>query len=384
MGILRLKDKPNPRGDVRNGAVSNPASSNHHKHILGEESFIRLLSLERRRAERSGRQFVLMLLQVHKDLLTMRDAVLQKVVLALGRSTRDTDLKGWYERDAIFGVILTEIDLANISAALNAVHSRVGVALRTELNLRQVNDIHISFHLFPEEWDSEDKDSPADSMLYPDLLDGDSKRTSRIVKRAMDIVGSVIALIVFSPLFVMISVAIKLTSRGAILFKQERVGQYGKRFSFLKFRSMRPNSDSGIHQDYVKRFISGDADSASEGGTFKLTTDPRITPLGRFLRKTSLDELPQFLNVLKGQMSLVGPRPPIPYELEIYGQWHRRRLLEAKPGITGLWQVNGRSTTKFDDMVRLDLEYARTWTPWLDVKILWKTPRAVLSAQGAY
>jgi lipopolysaccharide/colanic/teichoic acid biosynthesis glycosyltransferase len=134
----------------------------------------------------------------------------------------------------------------------------------------------------------------------------------------------------------------------------------------------------------VKRFISGDADSATQGGTFKLTTDPRVTPLGRFLRKTSLDELPQFFNVLKGEMSLVGPRPPIPYELESYGQWHRRRLLEAKPGITGLWQVNGRSTTKFDDMVRLDLEYARTWTPWLDVKILWKTPRAVLSAQGAY
>jgi lipopolysaccharide/colanic/teichoic acid biosynthesis glycosyltransferase len=348
-----------------------------------------LLSLERRRAERSGRQFVLMLLHVGRALQAhKRDGVLPKVGLALSRSTRETDLIGWYERGSIIGVILTEIDPVDINAVLNAVHNKIGAALRAELSLREVNDIHISFHLFPEDWDAQDRESPADSRLYPDLLKGDPKTIYRIVKRAMDVVGSITALILFSPLFVLISAVIKLTSKGPTFFKQERVGQYGRRFTFLKFRSMYFGNDPKIHQEYVKQFISGKSDPVGPEGNhravYKLKDDPRVTPVGRLLRKASLDELPQFLNVLKGDMSLVGPRPPIPYELEKYDQWHRRRLLEAKPGITGLWQVNGRSKTKFDDMVRLDLEYARTWSPWLDVKILLKTPRAVLSAEGAY
>src|SRR2546422_5417446 len=117
---------------------------------------------------------------------------------------------------------------------------------------------------------------------------------------------------------------------------------------------------------------------------YKLTNDPRLTRLGRFLRKTSLDELPQFLNVLRGEMSMVGPRPPIPYELEAYDIWHRRRLLDVQPGITGLWQVSGRSRLPFDDMVRLDLKYARAWSLWLDLKILLRTPHAVFSGEGAY
>src|SRR5205807_2381516 len=148
-----------------------------------------------------------------------------------------------------------------------------------------------------------------------------------------------------------------------------RVGQYGFPFTFVKFRSMYSVNDSNIHKEYVKRFISGKDPQQIEGNqnvVYKISEDPRVTRVGRFLRKTSLDEFPQFLNVLKGEMSLVGPRPPIPYELESYDIWHRRRVLEVKPGITGLWQVNGRSKTTFDDMVRLDLEYARTWSFWLD------------------
>ena len=132
--------------------------------------------------------------------------------------------------------------------------------------------------------------------------------------------------------------------------------------------------------------IAGTAERKPSNGNgesvYKLTDDPRITPIGRFLRRTSLDELPQFFNVLMGQMSLVGPRPPINYEVEAYDLWHRRRVLEAKPGITGLWQVNGRNRIKFDEMVRLDLTYARTWSPWLDLKILMRTPRAM--ADGAH
>jgi lipopolysaccharide/colanic/teichoic acid biosynthesis glycosyltransferase len=147
---------------------------------------------------------------------------------------------------------------------------------------------------------------------------------------------------------------------------------------------MHVNNDAKIHQEYVSKLIRGDAAPNGESGVFKITNDPRVYSVGQFLRNSSFDELPQFFNVLKGEMSLVGPRPPIPYELEAYDLWHRRRVLEAKPGITGLWQVKGRSSTTFDEMVRLDLQYARSWSLWLDFRILLATPRAVFSRKGAY
>ena len=140
---------------------------------------------------------------------------------------------------------------------------------------------------------------------------------------------------------------------------------------------------SGIHQQYVEKFIQSGATSESgKNVVFKIVDDPRVTPIGHFLRRSSLDEFPQFWNVLKGEMSLVGPRPPLPYEVARYKRWHRRRVLEAKPGITGLWQVTGRSRTTFDEMVRLDLRYARNYSVWTDLKILLATPRAVLSGKG--
>ena len=151
---------------------------------------------------------------------------------------------------------------------------------------------------------------------------------------------------------------------------------------------MKCANDPSIHQEYIKRFIAGDTGAPQNGGNqeavYKIKNDPRVTRVGRFLRRTSLDELPQLINVLKGEMSLVGPRPPIPYEMEAYQPWHWSRVLEAKPGITGLWQVNGRSRLKFDDMVRLDLHYARTWSLATDIKILLQTPRAVFFCEGAY
>jgi lipopolysaccharide/colanic/teichoic acid biosynthesis glycosyltransferase len=203
----------------------------------------------------------------------------------------------------------------------------------------------------------------------------------------MDIAGSVLALIVLSPFLLVIAGAIRLTSKGPVFFRQQRVGQYGKPFTFLKFRSMYVGNDPTVHKEYVRKLILGQAErntsNGSTDGVYKLTKDNRITVLGQFLRRTSLDELPQFINVLKGEMSLVGPRPAIPYEVDAYDIWHRRRVLEAKPGITGLWQVNGRSRVKFDDMVRLDLRYARSWSPWLDLKILMSTPKAVFLGNGA-
>jgi lipopolysaccharide/colanic/teichoic acid biosynthesis glycosyltransferase len=185
----------------------------------------------------------------------------------------------------------------------------------------------------------------------------------------------------------MIALAIKVSSKGPVLFKQKRVGLYGQQFTFLKFRSMYVDTDYSVHKEFVTKFIADETEGQSLNGDgkrlYKLTADKRVSRVGRFLRSTSMDELPQLLNVLKGEMSLVGPRPPIPYEVAVYETWHRRRVLEAKPGITGLWQVTARSSVKFDEMVRLDLRYSATWSPWLDLKILLQTPFAVIKGTGA-
>ena len=199
--------------------------------------------------------------------------------------------------------------------------------------------------------------------------------------------GSAAALFFFSPIFGAVALAIKFSSKGPVLFKQERLGQHGKTFTVLKFRSMRTDCDAKIHQQYVEQFIAGQVDGtsgATEKPVYKIQKDPRVTAIGRFIRKTSLDELPQFWNVMRGDMSLVGPRPSLAYEFRAYELWHRRRVLEIKPGITGLWQVEGRSRTRFDDMVRLDLKYARAWSVWLDLKILAQTPAAVIQGTGAH
>jgi len=366
-------------------------SSNRRRHeILAEDVFRRVFCWERKRAERSGRCFLLMLVHVRSILQTNhKERALSEIVAALSRSTRETDLAGWYREGAMLGVIFTEIREGNRKALESLTSAKVTASLRSRLSPEQLEKMHISFHFFPEEGDKSGLGQPASAELYPDLLQRDEERKfSRFVKRSMDIVGSLAALILFSPLFLFICLAIKLTSKGPLLFKQERVGRYGSRFTFLKFRSMECGSDARIHREYVKQYIAGEADAArashTQNAVYKIQSDPRITRVGKFLRRSSLDELPQFMNVLRGDMSLVGPRPPIPYELEDYQIWHRRRVLESKPGITGLWQVNGRSRVKFDDMVRMDLHYAKTWSLWLDVKILLQTPTAVLFGAGAY
>lgn len=356
--------------------------------LLGEESFHRMISIERKRTERSRKPFLLMLLDTgtyHSNGKTSR--TMERIVAALLASSRETDVTGWYRKNAVVGVMFTELGIEDRSSIVSTMLTRVSESLREKLTLEQFNQISISFHLFPEEWDCETPQRPSNPALYPDLeRRDDSRKLFCTVKRLMDIIGSLLAIMLFSPLFILLSVAIKLTSKGPVLYCQQRVGQYGVPFKFLKFRSMTVNNDASTHERYVKSLIAGTAERKPSNGNgeavYKLTDDPRITPIGRLLRRTSLDELPQFFNVLMGQMSLVGPRPPINYEVEAYDLWHRRRVLEAKPGITGLWQVNGRNRIKFDEMVRLDLTYARTWSPWLDLKILMRTPRAM--AEGAH
>jgi len=207
------------------------------------------------------------------------------------------------------------------------------------------------------------------------------------LKRALDIVGAITALVLLSPVMLIVGLAVAVTSRGPIIFKQTRLGQRGIPFNFYKFRSMRCGADDQIHRDYVAKLIAGDLEGINQGEAttplYKMKDDPRITRVGRLIRKTSIDELPQLFNVLKGDMSLVGPRPPLPYEAEKYQSWHLRRILEVKPGITGIWQVNGRSKTSFDEMVRMDLRYIRTCSLALDLKILLKTIKVVLHDEAS-
>jgi exopolysaccharide biosynthesis polyprenyl glycosylphosphotransferase len=201
-------------------------------------------------------------------------------------------------------------------------------------------------------------------------------------KRAFDFVAALFALILLAPLLIAIALGVKLSSRGPTLFRQMRLGKDGEAFAFYKFRTMYHNSDDSVHRSFAQRFINGHM----EGGRqkpFKMVSDPRVTRFGAFLRKTSLDELPQFWNVLRGEMSLVGPRPPISYELAHYQDWHKDRLM-VKPGLTGLWQVSGRSSVPFDEMVMLDLHYITHWSLTLDLKIILKTLPVLLRGDGAY
>jgi len=357
---------------------------------LPEPAFLEALCLERKRAERSRRLFVLMALHLAEPLENRDGAnVLAKSAGAISAAIRDTDIPGWYEQHSAFAVIFTELGAADRKSVLSALREKVTTTLRSTLRTDELPHVHLSFQCFPEDWQDHETALPALAQLYPDLAQRDRGKTmARLTKRAMDLLGSSLGLLALSPLLLGIALAVKVSSPGPVLFRQRRIGQYGVPFTFLKFRSMHAVNDSAIHKEYIKRLIAGDvqadASEASDTVVYKITEDPRVTRVGRFLRRTSLDELPQLLNVLRGEMSLVGPRPPIPYEVDSYDLWHRRRVLEVKPGITGLWQVNGRSKLPFDDMVRLDLAYAETWSPWLDVKILLRTPRAVVSRDGAY
>jgi lipopolysaccharide/colanic/teichoic acid biosynthesis glycosyltransferase len=353
--------------------------------LLPEPLFFRALSHERKRAERSGRGFVLMLVDPGQPFSDDgSDGLYGRTVDAILSSIRDTDICGWYRANGVLGVIFTELGAADTRTALSVLRTRVTAALTARLRPQWLARVDIAFHCFP------DGDAASVPLpLYPDVVERDKTlRLSRLVKRGIDVAGSALALICLAPLLLAIAAAVRLSSPGPILYRQQRIGQYGVPFTLFKFRSMYATCDSRPHEEYVKRFIAGSADPTATGenghAVFKLTEDPRITRVGRILRRTSLDELPQFINVLRGDMSLVGPRPPIAYELAQYGAWHRRRLVEVRPGITGLWQVNGRSRVGFNDMVRLDLKYARHCSTWLDLKILLRTPRAVFFGDGAY
>jgi len=363
------------------GIAPSPAPRQHRahaSHVLNEDIFKSILIRERQRADRSEAGLMMLLVAIDDP---DRSATTRHVIASLSVAKRRSDLLGWFDQGRVMGLILPETG-PSPAHARRVVEERVRRHLEKRLTPESLSRVRMTMHVHPaDEHVLREGFAPAPQVSRS----GWSRGVTRIAKRALDIVLSVAALVVLAPVMLAIAAIVRLTSKGPALFRQTRVGEEGKPFTMLKFRTMVANAEHAIHREYVSSFIKGKGQPQAAGANnvFKLTHDPRVTPLGRVLRKTSLDELPQFINVLSGEMSLVGPRPPLPYEVEQYKSWHRRRVLDAKPGITGLWQLTGRSRTTFDEMVRLDLRYARTPSVWTDIKILAATPRAVVSGRGA-
>jgi exopolysaccharide biosynthesis polyprenyl glycosylphosphotransferase len=354
-----------------------------NRDLYDEHDFLQFLYLERRRSERSTRPLCLILLEGTQiaDLYT-REIAFQQVFTQLRASIRETDMIGWYNQSCTLAILFSDLTSGD-EIAINTLETKVRNAVGLALPIELVQHVRISVHLFPGNNDRGAES--ADLTFYPDLPSQyEARKTAHLLKRLIDVAGSLLLMCMLAPLLLLIGSAIKVTSRGPVLFRQLRVGRHGKLFRFWKFRSMYIGNDATIHKEYVTNFISRGEPANQSEEVYKITNDPRVTTVGRFLRKTSLDELPQLWNVLCGDMSLVGPRPPVPYEFECYALWHRRRIIEVKPGITGLWQVMGRSRICFNDMVRLDLKYVQQWSIWLDIRILLQTPKAVLMGEGAY
>ncbi len=346
-------------------------------HLISQELFRDALVRERKRVDRFEEAFVLVLISLNSR--AARQSRWGDLVEALSQTKLDVDVIGWFEQGSVLGLI------RSLDRDPNETATTLAGAVWSEL-VRCVTPDNMDCCSIRLEVYSPHRDS-IPSVLFDT---GNQRRKPQEVardaaKRMLDIAGSTAFLIAFSPVFLFVSALVKLTSKGPVFFRQQRVGEAGRPFRMLKFRTMHVNADHRIHQQYVENFIqSGGSSESGKNVVFKIVDDPRVTPLGHFLRKSSLDEFPQFWNVLRGEMSLVGPRPPLPYEVARYKRWHQRRVLEAKPGITGLWQVTGRSRTTFDEMVRLDLRYAKNYSVWTDLKILLATPQAVLSGKGAH
>ena len=322
--------------------------------VIGPSLFESALSRERQRADRFNHSLVLVESRLVNGVAPEPECW-ERIVSSVCAATRSADVVGWIEFRSALGVIFTESRVVDGKLA-GGIEQRVQRELRRRVDKTIAENFLFQVRVYPDP-DQDRVSVPSLCPLLPLLDDIRSRDTQgrvyEIVRRGIDIVGSVALLAALSPLLLTIAAAIKLRSPGPVLFRQTRIGYRGRPFTMFKFRTMRTDADHGIHQAFVSDFIN---DSVADGNgerakTFKIVEDPRVTRLGRLLRKTSLDELPQLWNVLWGEMSLVGPRPPIPYEVEQYRSWHRRRVLEAKPGLTGLWQVTGRSETTFDEMV---------------------------------
>ena len=373
--------------------------------LYSQNFFLVRLREERERTKRNGSAFSLLVVDVEGISTALNGKSggsarphQKKLVEWLARKSRKTDTKGWFDLKRV-GILMPDTKNSGASKFKDKIYSQ----LREDWpGAEKVNlEKFIWVSTFPDDSSNgngttlnqgdggDNRSNLEDNTIYADILSRNLfSSLKRLVKRIFDIAGAIFGIVIASPLMLIITICIKLSSPGPALFRQERIGLLGRRFTFLKFRSMTADADQAVHESYITDLINGQHSKMNRGTEaqplYKINDDPRVTRLGHILRKTSLDELPQLFNILKGDMSLVGPRPPIPYEVEKYRLWHSSRVFEVKPGLTGLWQVSGRSQTSFDDMVRLDLQYADNWSMWLDIKIILKTFRAVLSTAGAY
>lgn len=275
-------------------------------------------------------------------------------------------------KSILLDTAIDEIVFAVSFDCIADIHDHIRTAEKLGINIRIMPDFQIQKIMYHPEtanmYLEQFAGCPTISLSSDPL-----HNTELSIKTILDHIGSGIALIILSPLLLTIATAVKLTSKGAVLFKQERVGLNGRKFTLYKFRTMVENAEE------LKNDLAGENEMS--GPVFKMTHDPRITAVGRFLRKTSLDELPQLFNIFKGEMSLVGPRPPLASEVEQYKLWQRRRL-SMRPGLTCIWQVSGRNNISFEKWMELDLQYIDNWSIWLDFKLLLLTCREVIYGGG--
>lgn len=367
-----------PRAYAERGRTGPAMNQGEALELASRIELLRQLHIEKRRTDRTKSPLSVVVFTLDSVDAADHSGFWQLLQL-LSESKRVTDILG-YLSDQKVALLLPHTDAGGAHALIAIIRKK---AERLPLQVAAATYPDELFDSLMQETQSEC--DPAELLfqvpLYnPPYLDG-------VLKRSLDVAGALIGLILFSPVMLVAAIAVKATSPGPVIFRQSRVGLRGRPFQFLKFRSMRADSDDRIHREYVSNLIDGKLDTINMGDAgrplYKLKGDPRVTAVGRIIRKTSIDELPQLLNVLKGDMSLVGPRPPLSYEAEKYESWHLRRVLEIRPGITGLWQVYGRSSTSFDEMVRLDLKYIRSASLWLDFKLLLATVRVLLGHHGA-
>jgi lipopolysaccharide/colanic/teichoic acid biosynthesis glycosyltransferase len=359
---------------------------NGEEDVASSRQFHALLARECCRADRSGGVFSVILFQLEER--TRHSLELDQVVSTLQRRLRISDQIGW-SSDGSLGVFLPDTPSEGAHNLAQEIMQLLPVG---------ISKFAYAVRSYPFDWGLDA--APGEGLA----IRGDSSVNSSSAtpgfrtkaaaaielagtlpwwKRAMDVTGALVGIVALSPVMIAIAAAVKLTSPGPILYRQRRIGYLGREFLIYKFRSMTAGTSEAIHVDYVREMIRGTAQQQG-GGAFKLVEDPRVTRVGRFIRKWSLDELPQLINVLKGEMSLVGPRPDPIYARADYHPWYHRRILHVRPGLTGLWQVEGRSRVTFEEMIRLDLRYSNSLSFVTDVGILFRTFRAVLSHTGAY
>ncbi len=360
-------------------AGSRPAPAlDHPRTVPPQNQFLQDLHREMRRADRSRTPLSLMLYRLDRG-PAYEPGNADHLLELLHRVKRETDIVGLMGGDTV-AVLCPDTDEAGTRAFLRKINAQAGDATAAP---------EPATATYPDDmFDSLANGTNPSLSTHPFVVsDGDLRGACGYRgKRALDIVGALLAIALFAPLMLAVALMIACSSRGPVIFRQPRLGKGGLPFTFYKFRSMDALADDSIHRAYVASLIGGQLPTDPNGGTkasFKLQADPRVTWIGRLIRKTSIDELPQLFNVLKGEMSLVGPRPPIPYEAAHYQSWHLRRILSQTPGITGLWQVEGRSRVSFDEMVRMDLRYRRYCSFGLDIRILLRTVLVVARCEGA-